>query len=807
MRSFILTFVMLMLSVSNVMAESAVRDTSFSSDGYDLSSTITSFVGVAQTSAADGGKLLVVGSPTAKDKILISKYTPTGAIDTGFGTVGVASIATTDIDSAYSTATVQGMHYNSDGSFLVYGYSGDKGFIVKIGANGSLIWAHPAVVDFSPNKVLVNDVAVGSDGKIYALVDLRNDSGDLTGFCYLKAFNADGSAVGDWGGDEKGYSGLIGKTMLIDDSNIIVGGQSTSNNLIAFCYFKVSDGDALSTIYHPDNIGLQSTTRSCCNDLVKDSTGMYACGYDGDNTFVVKLLGINAADDEWGLHGLVELKPDNTASTLNKLHITADGVIATGTTSDNYFLTIRIDNSGTLDTALNGSGYTTVSPGSACECFDSLIQTDGKVVLVGSSDGKGAIERINTDTQAPSVASVLPASAATGIAINSKITVTFSGNIDSSTVTDTNVKVTEAVSGDAVSGTLSCQDKTITFTPDADLKATTEYKVELKTGIKGTNGVALGSAYTWNFTTNSGVDTTKPSVASCSIADNESGVDASAHFSIVFSEDMDPATITAKNILLAGGEPCTVAYDQSSQTATVTPVAAFVAGSRNVLIVTTDAKDTVGNSLNERTTWRFSVADDPSDTDHDGVPDSIDHFPNDSKHVSLPAVTDGQTIELEVPEAQANILRGVKSVDASSDSVNQENKPEGVDFNWGLLSYQIVTAAVGDTVQVTLTLPNATMGNLHVYKTGVGGFSEFPDATINNGVVTLTLQDGGAGDDDGVANGIIVDPVGVGVSGSSSSSSGSSSGCVLNPSAGFGIDMLGMFVIGLFGIVMRRFRK
>ena len=63
---------------------------------------------------------------------------------------------------------------------------------------------------------------------------------------------------------------------------------------------------------------------------------------------------------------------------------------------------------------------------------------------------------------------------------------------------------------------------------------------------------------------------------------------------------------------------------------------------------------------------------------------------------------------------------------------------------------------------MTITLPAGSAPDSY-YKVQNGSFFEFlfdgtDGAQINGNVITLTLVDGGRGDADGVANGVIVDP-------------------------------------------------
>ncbi len=81
--------------------------------------------------------------------------------------------------------------------------------------------------------------------------------------------------------------------------------------------------------------------------------------------------------------------------------------------------------------------------------------------------------------------------------------------------------------------------------------------------------------------------------------------------------------------------------------------------------------------------------------------------------------------------------------------------PAAVNFPFGLLSFSVTDLTPGATVNVTLALPSAATS---YWKYDEGVFTQFAGATFSGNNVTLTLTDGGAGDQDGVVNGVIVDP-------------------------------------------------
>lgn len=94
-----------------------------------------------------------------------------------------------------------------------------------------------------------------------------------------------------------------------------------------------------------------------------------------------------------------------------------------------------------------------------------------------------------------------------------------------------------------------------------------------------------------------------------------------------------------------------------------------------------------------------------------------------------------------------------------------EGKPDNLIY--GLIDMEITVDTEGGTVEVTLYLPEAAPDNYTCYKylPGSGGWIDFSANAMFNAEqnrVILTLTDGGDGDDDGAANGVIIDPTGLG---------------------------------------------
>lgn len=108
----------------------------------------------------------------------------------------------------------------------------------------------------------------------------------------------------------------------------------------------------------------------------------------------------------------------------------------------------------------------------------------------------------NADVTAPTV-TVVPADAATAVAVTADIVWTFSEAIQSAFVTDANFFVTKGSDGTLVAGALSINaaKTVVTFNPTASLTATTAYIAVATKNVKDVAGNSLATNSVTNFTT------------------------------------------------------------------------------------------------------------------------------------------------------------------------------------------------------------------------------------------------------------------------------------------------------------------
>ena len=234
------------------------------------------------------------------------------------------------------------------------------------------------------------------------------------------------------------------------------------------------------------------------------------------------------------------------------------------------------------------------------------------------------------DTTRPTVSAVVPATGTAGVAINTRITATFSEPMNAATLTATSFTLTNTTLGTAVPGTVTyaAASRTATFTPTVALPAATLFTATVTSAatdvagnaLAGNTAVAPGAgSQVWTFTTGAAGDTTSPTVTTVSPVAGATGICLNKAASATFSEPMDPASITASTLTVTDAGvavPGSVSYDAASQVASFVPTAAagFAASRTFTVTVVSGAngvRDLAGNALAADRVWTFSTGTQP----------------------------------------------------------------------------------------------------------------------------------------------------------------------------------------------------
>ncbi len=103
--------------------------------------------------------------------------------------------------------------------------------------------------------------------------------------------------------------------------------------------------------------------------------------------------------------------------------------------------------------------------------------------------------------------------------------------------------------------------------------------------------------------------TVLPTVTSTVPVNSATGVEVDSSIQAVFSEAMDPTSITTATFILSGGVTGTVSYDATSNTATFTPSGSLSHHAVYTATITTGVRDANGNNMAANYTWTFTTQD------------------------------------------------------------------------------------------------------------------------------------------------------------------------------------------------------
>jgi hypothetical protein len=210
------------------------------------------------------------------------------------------------------------------------------------------------------------------------------------------------------------------------------------------------------------------------------------------------------------------------------------------------------------------------------------------------------------DTTAPRVIGSLHADGATNVPVNTKVGATFSEAMDPLTITNVTFMLEQGST--PVLGTVTYSNVSAVFVPAGNLVPNTIYTVTITTGVRDLLGNALVAPYILTWTTGTTMDTTAPTVDSTIPADLATSVTTNSAITAVFSEMMDPLTVTNVTFNLKQGTapvPGTVNY--AGGTATFAPSRSLLASTSYTATITTAVKDLAGNPLAISFVWEFTT--------------------------------------------------------------------------------------------------------------------------------------------------------------------------------------------------------
>lgn len=359
------------------------------------------------------GLLAACGNPPPSQSSLIVpvcvpiQYAP-GTLDTCFSADGKQTTAWTS--TSYEGA--EAVAIQTDGKIVVGGTLGlaDEAFVLARYSSNGLLDA-----SFSPryrdgkiktsfgSRSFLSDIALQGDGKIVAVGHTLGATWDLA----LARYNGDGTLDTSFDGDGKltsdfsGFDDYAYAVAIQDDGKILVAGYSSNDMILA----RFNPDGSLDTGFDGD--GKVSTDFASSYDVaqavVVQSDGKIVLGGSSNNSFALARYNSDGSlDSSFDLDGKTTIA---FGSGAHSLALQADGKLLLagyGFGSDEDFALARFNSDGSLDTTFDGDGMATSDFGASYDvAYSVMVQADGKIVLVGTSNAGGttdfALARYNLD--------------------------------------------------------------------------------------------------------------------------------------------------------------------------------------------------------------------------------------------------------------------------------------------------------------------------------------------------------------------------------------------------------------------------
>jgi len=241
-----------------------------------------------------------------------------------------------------------------------------------------------------------------------------------------------------------------------------------------------------------------------------------------------------------------------------------------------------------------------------------LAQGSGDVEVIEGTSSSVSITLTPTTTQ-PAVTTTTPANGAVGADPKTALLAYFNVPMDIYSFTDQTF--TLAGPGGAVAGEVGSDGLSAKLRPFSPLAFETTYTATVSGSVKSKEGIALGTDYSWSFTTGKNPDVTPPVVMSTTPGSGDTEVSVLTTVSSIFNEPMDSTTIDGDTFTLeTTSGPVEATVSASGNTATLIPKSPLTPGTVYKAAVKKEVKDLAGNSMEADYAWTFTTAASPAVT-------------------------------------------------------------------------------------------------------------------------------------------------------------------------------------------------
>ncbi|MFO1200867.1 MAG: tandem-95 repeat protein [Burkholderiaceae bacterium] len=307
----------------------------------------------------------------------------------------------------------------ADGKLVVAGYSGngtDRDFgIERFNADGSLDASFgtggKVVMPLGTGDDDAYSVLQQTDGKLVVAGNVQAVGGGQFGVVRLSADGSLDTAFGTAGVallSPSPQGGELRSARLLPDGKLLIAGSAITNGARDFIVMRLNVDGSVDATFGPGGKALVSvgTGDDEGYDVAVQSDGKVivaglstsASGYD---ISVIRLKADGTLDDAldgtgFGTLGKVTIPVGTLASGATSVLVQPDGkIVLTGNQYDGTYrvAVVRLNANGTLDTTFDTDGKLTLEVGGTNDqSFDAVLQPDGKLLVGGLSMQSGAFD-------------------------------------------------------------------------------------------------------------------------------------------------------------------------------------------------------------------------------------------------------------------------------------------------------------------------------------------------------------------------------------------------------------------------------
>ncbi|HUR98152.1 MAG TPA: FG-GAP-like repeat-containing protein [Pyrinomonadaceae bacterium] len=393
-------------------------DPSFGTGGLALTDVNGTNDGANGMAIQTDGKIVTGGRGTGGTLI---RYNVNGTLDTTFGTGGIA----TQMLSPYATE-ITDVALQSDGKIVYSGHqndaSGNHFFVIgRAAADGSLDTSFGTSgfvrTAFGTGGVASRSLLIQPDGKIvvagYAF--LINGAPAVFAVARYDAAGTPDAGFGDGGKVTTAFDGSTDfgdqaqAVALAPDGRIVVGGTRFAPTTFRDCQAARynTDGSLDQSFGIGGKVVTHIMNNDICRALAVQTDGKVLLGGDSNNqlSFAVLRYAANGAlDPTFGSGGIKTGPPLVSDNFISSLAVQPDGkILAAGASNlfpDRDVTVVRYNPDGSVDSTF-GNGGVVITP-IAVNRLDGpteiKLQTDGKIVVTGSSEGDTFVLRYLNNT-------------------------------------------------------------------------------------------------------------------------------------------------------------------------------------------------------------------------------------------------------------------------------------------------------------------------------------------------------------------------------------------------------------------------